>query len=121
MKLRGKVLTVIKYSILIGTFLFLYITYQGLPDRVQIHFGGANNFFGSKIIILFGNIIVWLFGFIPWPVEKVDKLHAPDSEEIYREMVEDEKVKAKIIELILAILVCSTVIFITFWVKGSVE
>lgn len=119
--MRRKVLTIIKYVILVGTFLFFYITYQGLPDRVQIHFGGADNSFGSKRIILFGNIIVWLFGFIPWPVEKVDKLHAPNSEEIYKEMVEDEKVKAKIIELVLAILVCGSVIFMTFLVKGSGE
>lgn len=119
--MKVKVLTIIKYVILIGTFLFFYITYQGWPNRVQIHFGGANNPLGSKTLILFGNIIIWLFGFIPWPVEKVDKLHAPDSEEIYKEMVEDEKVKAKIFELILAMLVCSTVIFITFLVKGSLE
>lgn len=118
--MKVKVLSIIKYVILIGTYLFFYITYQGWPDRVQIHFGGSDNSLGSKRLIMLGNIIIWLFGFIPWPVEKVDKLHSPDLEEIYKEMVEDEKVKAKIIELILAILVCSTVIFIMFLVKGSV-
>ncbi len=85
--MKAKVLSIIKYVILVGTFLFFFTAYQGLPERVQIHFGGSNNSFGSKRIILLGNIIVWLFGFIPWPVEKVDKLHALDSEEIYIEMV----------------------------------
>ncbi len=118
--MRVKILTIIKYVILVGTFLFFYITYQGLPDRVQIHFGGSDNSFGSKRIILLGNIIVWLFGFIPWPVEKVDKLHAPDSEELYKEMVEDEREKAKIIELILTVLICTSVIFVALLVKGSV-
>ena len=60
--MKVKVLTIIKYVILIGTFLFFYITYQGWPNRVQIHFGGANNPLGSKGLILVGNIIIWLKG-----------------------------------------------------------
>lgn len=57
--MKVKVLTIMKYVILIGTFLFFYITYQGWPSRVQIHFGGMNNSFGSKRVIQLGNTCLW--------------------------------------------------------------
>ena len=119
--MKTNVLGIIKKIIVIATITIAFIIWCGLPNKVGIHFGASSVVYGNKSVVLPALIIIPLFGLIPIQPEEIPELHAPNAEDLYKEMVEDEKRVAKIKELTLASIVCITTIILLTLIKGSVE
>ncbi len=103
--MKAENIRLIKHIVVVGSILIYFILWCKLPRTVGIHYDAAcnANAYGHKDILLI-YILFPLVAYIPMPHDEPPEIHSSELQELYKEMVEDEKRKKEYILLGLGII-----------------